>query len=203
MNENAHLNSLHNSIEPVITRIYTYVPFTLFIRVGSANLTQSLKTIEDEWYKIVPDFPFVYKFLDERIAGLYRYEQEISKIFTFFAILAIFISCLGLFGLATFTAESRTKEIGVRKVLGSSAREIVFLLSRDFAKWVLLGTLIAWPVAWYGMNLWLQSFAYKTQISIWVFVSSGILALLVALVTISFRTIKAANSNPVKSLKYE
>ncbi len=203
VNKNVNLNSLHISIEPVITRIYTYVPFTLFIRTTSINLLQSLKTIEEEWYKIVPDFPFVYTFLDERIAGMYKYEQEISKAFIFFASLAIFISCLGLFGLATFTAESRTKEIGIRKVLGSSSREIVFLLSRDFAKWVLLGNLIAWPVAWFGMNVWLRSFAYKTQIDLWIFIVSGILALLVAFITISFRTIKAANSNPVKALKYE
>lgn len=203
VNKDVHLNSLHNSIEPVITRIYTYFPFTLYIRTNSMYLTETLKTIEEEWYKIVPDFPFVYTFLDERIAVLYKYEQEISKIFSFFAALAIFISCLGLFGLATFTAESRTKEIGVRKVLGSSAEEIVFLLSRDFAKWVLLGTILAWPVAWFGMNSWLQSFAYRTQLSIWVFIFSGILALCVAFITISFRTIKAASANPVQSLKYE
>jgi len=203
VNKDVNLNSLHISIEPVITRIYTYVPFTLFIRTTSFNLPQNLKIIEEEWYKIVPDFPFVYTFLDDRIAGLYKYEQEISKAFTFFASLAIFISCLGLFGLATFTAESRTKEIGVRKVLGSTAGEIVFLLTRDFAKWVLLGTLIAWPVAWFGMNVWLRSFAYKTQINFWIFIVSGFLALLIAFITISFRTVKAANSNPVKALKYE
>ena len=203
VNKDVHLNSLHMSIEPVVTRIYTYLPFSLFIRISSVDLSKSLKTIEEEWYKIVPDFPFVYTFLDERVAGMYKYEQEISKIFTFFAFLAIFISCLGLFGLATFTAESRTREIGVRKVLGSSAKEIVFLLSRDFAKWVLLGTIIAWPVSWFGMNLWLQSFAYKTQIGFWVFVLSGLLALIVAFVTISFRTFKAAGANPVESLKYE
>ena len=116
---------------------------------------------------------------------------------------SIFISCLGLFGLATFTAESRTKEIGVRKVLGSSAREIVLLLSTDFAKWVLLGTLLACPVAWFGMTLWLQTFAYKTNISIWIFLSAGFLALFIAFITISFRTIKAAIANPVESLKYE
>ena len=203
VNKNIHLNSLHVSIEPVITRIYTYLPFSLYIRVGSANLSQTLKIIEAEWYKIVPDFPFVYNFLDELVASLYKYEQEIAKIFTFFAILAIFISCLGLFGLATFTAESRTKEIGVRKVLGSSAREIVLLLSTDFAKWVLLGTLLACPVAWFGMNQWLQSFAYKTQISFWIFLLAGVLTLIVAFITISFRTIKAATANPVKALKYE
>jgi len=203
VNENIHRNSLHTTIDPVVTKIYSSLPFSLYIRTGSTDLPATLKTIETEWYKIVPDFPFVYTFLDEQVASLYKYEQEIAKIFTFFAILAIFISCLGLFGLATFTAESRTKEIGVRKVLGSTAKEIVLLLSTDFAKWVLLGNLIAWPVAWFGMNMWLQTFAYKTQISFWIFLLAGFIALLVAFITISFRTIKAAIANPVESLKYE
>ena len=203
VNQDVHRNSLHTPIDPVVTRIYTYLPFSLYIRTSSADLQGTLKTIEEEWYKIVPGFPFVYNFLDERIASLYKYEQEIAKIFTYFAILAIFISCLGLFGLATFTAESRTKEIGVRKILGSSAKEIVFLLSRDFAKWVFLGNLIAWPVAWFGMNMWLQTFAYKTQISFWIFLLAGLLTLIVAFLTISFRAIKAALANPVETLKYE
>ena len=203
VNKDVHLNSLHVKIEPVVTRIYTYIPFSLFIRMNSHDLQHTLETIEDEWYKIVPDFPFVYSFLDERVASMYQYEQEISKIFTFFAILAIFISCLGLFGLATFTAESRTKEIGVRKVLGSSASEIVFLLSSDFAKWVLLGNLLAWPIAWFGMNKWLQSFAYKTNIDFWIFPIAAAVTLMIAYITISFRTIKAALANPVESLKYE
>ena len=203
VSKNIHRNSLHTSIDPVVTRIYTYLPFSLYIRISSVDLTTTLKKIEEEWYKIVPDFPFVYNFLDERIASLYKYEQEIAKIFTYFAILAIFISCLGLFGLVTFTAESRTKEIGVRKVLGSSAKEIVFLLSKDFAKWVLLGNLIAWPVAWFGMNKWLQTFAYRTDIGFTVFILSGLIALVIAMITVSFRTIKAANANPVEVLKYE
>ncbi len=203
VNRDVHRNSLHTTIDPVVTRLYTSLPFSLYIRINSIDISSTLKMIEKEWFKIVPDFPFAYNFLDERMAGLYKYEQEIAKIFTFFSILAIFISCLGLFGLATFTAESRTKEIGVRKVLGSSAREIVMLLSTDFAKWVLLGTILACPVAWFGMTQWLQTFAYKTNISIWIFLSAGFLALFIAFITISFRTIKAATANPVESLKYE
>ncbi|MBN1326916.1 MAG: ABC transporter permease [Candidatus Cloacimonetes bacterium] len=203
VNKNMHRNSLHTAIEPVVTRIITYVPFTLFIRVDARNLSENIKIIEQEWYRIVPDFPFVYNFLDERIAALYKYEQKIARVFTYFALLAIFISCLGLLGLATFSTESRTKEIGVRKVLGSSAGEIVLLLSRDFAKWVLLGTLIAWPAAWYGMTKWLQTFAYKTRMDLWLFAVSGCFALLLAIITVSFQTIKTAVANPVKALKYE
>ena len=108
VHRDVHRNSLHKIIDPVVTRLYTYLPFSLYIRVSSVDLPATMKIIEEEWYKIVPNFPFVYNFLDERIASLYKYEQEIAKIFTHFAILAIFISCLGLFGLATFTVESRT-----------------------------------------------------------------------------------------------
>ncbi len=203
VSQDVHQNSLHTRIDPVVTRIYTYLPFSLYIRVSSVDLPATMKIIEEEWYKIVPDFPFVYNFLDERITSLYRYEQEIAKVFTYFAILAIFISCLGLFGLATFTAESRTKEIGVRKILGSSAKEIMFLLSRDFAKWVFMGNLIAWPVAWFSMKKWLQTFAYRTDIYIWNFLFAGLITIVIAFFAISFQMIRAANSNPVDALKYE
>lgn len=203
INKNVHRNSLHTDIEPVITRLITYLPFTLFIRVNANDLAENIKIIEQEWYNIVPDFPFVYNFLDKQIALLYQYEQEIAKVFTYFAALAIFISCLGLFGLATYTTETRTKEIGVRKVLGSSSREIVLLIAKDFTKWIILANLIAWPVAWFGMNKWLQTFAYKTSVSFWIFLLAGLGSILVSFITISYRTIKAAIANPVDALKYE
>ena len=121
----------------------------------------------------------------------------------YFTVLAILIACLGLFGLASDTTERRIKEIGVRKVLGSTVGEIVLLLSKDFSKLVILANIVAWPIAWYGMNKWLQNFAYRTEIGYEVFIFSGLIALIIALITVSFRTIKAANSNPVKALKYE
>jgi len=198
-----HSNSLHSEIHPVVTFPNPPMPFSLYIKVSSANLQNTLKIIEEEWEKIVPDFPFDYSFLDEKIANLYEYEKKIGRIFSYFAIFAILISCMGLFGLATFIAESRTKEIGIRKVLGCSSGKIAVLLTKDFTKWVILGNIIAWPIAWFLMNKWLQNFAYQTKIDIWVFVLAGVIALLIALFTVSFQTIKAINSNPVEALKYE
>src|SRR5690606_7014575 len=155
------------------------------------------------WKKFVPGKPFEYFYLDEDFNKLYQSERKTGQIFTSFSILAIFIACLGLFGLTAFTVERRIKEIGIRKVLGASISTIVFLISKEFLKWVLLANLIAWPVAYYFMNEWLQNFAYREDISFWVFIISGILALLIALLTVSSQTFKAATANPVKSLRYE
>ena len=125
------------------------------------------------------------------------------KIFGYFTFLAIFIACLGLFGLASFTAEQRTKEIGVRKVLGASVSNIIFLLSKEFLKWVVIANLIAWPVAWYALSSWLENFAYRTNIGIWVFILSGAVAVIIAILTVGFQAVKAAIMNPVESLRYE
>ena len=134
---------------------------------------------------------------------LYKSDKKTSKISAVFSILAIFIACLGLLGLISFITEQRTKEIGIRKVLGASAYEIIFLLLREFVKWVLIANVIAWPVAYYIMNNWLKDFAYRINISIWIFILSGAMALIIALLTISMHAIKAATANPVKSLRYE
>jgi putative ABC transport system permease protein len=145
--------------------------------------------------------PFSYRFLDESFNDLYRSEQRIGKIVLTFSILAIFIACLGLFGLAAFVAEQRSREIGIRKVLGASVQGIVELLSREFMLLVLISFLIAIPLGWYFMNKWLQDFAYRIQISWWVFAVAGVLAFVIALFTISFQAIRAALANPVKSLR--
>ena len=147
--------------------------------------------------------PFEYHFLDKTIEQRYGFEQRLSKIFTGFSLLAIFISCIGLFALITFVAVNRTKEIGVRKVLGASNSKIVMLLSKDFIKWALIANIIAWPIAWYLMNKWLYNFAYKIEIGIIPFVVTGITVLLIALLTISIQTVKAALANPVDSLRSE
>jgi putative ABC transport system permease protein len=152
---------------------------------------------------MVPGQPFNYTFMDADFNNIYTAEQQTGKLFITFAMFAIFIGCLGLFGLVTYAAEQRTKEIGVRKVLGASVVGIVTMLSKDFAKLVLIASLIAFPVAWWSMNKWLKSFAYRISISWRVFVIAGLITLLIALLTVSFQAIKAAIANPVKSLRTE
>ena len=141
--------------------------------------------------------------MDESFAELYRSEQRLGTIFSIFAGLAVFVACLGLLALASFMAEKRTKEIGIRKVLGASIPEITLLLSREFVKWVGIATLIAWPLAYYAMHSWLQGFAYRTGIGISLFLLSSLLALLIAILTVSFQAIRAARANPIESLRYE
>jgi putative ABC transport system permease protein len=155
------------------------------------------------WSKFAPSYPLDYYFLDDDFARLHQADQQLGRVFQAFALLAIGIACLGLFGLAAFTAERRTKEIGVRKVLGATVTNVVTLLSKDFVKLVLLANLIAWPLAWYAMNKWLQSFAFRVEMEWWVFALAGGLALLIALLTVSTQAIKAALANPVEALRYE
>ena len=153
--------------------------------------------------KINPEQPFEYQFLDDHFAELYRADQAVSKVVGILAGLAILISCLGLFGLASYAAEKRVKEIGIRKVLGASVPNITALLSKDFIRLVFVSNLIAWPIAWFSVNRWLQDFAYRIPVSWWVFILAGVIALLIALVTVSFQAIRAAITNPVKSLRTE
>ena len=150
---------------------------------------------------MAPGNPFEIRFLDDAVAEMYRAEQQMGAIINAFAVLAVLISCLGLFGLASFMTERRTREIGIRKVLGSSVPAVVSLFSRSFGKWVLLANLVAWPVAFYAMNRWLQNFAYRTSIGIGVFILSALLALTIALFTVSYQSIKAATTNPLTTLR--
>jgi len=162
-----------------------------------------MRYLETTWQKFIPEFPFKYNFLDETINRLYRDEERIVIILNLFSGMSIFISCLGLFGLVSYTIEQRTKEIGIRKVLGATVPNIAMHLTKDYVKWVLIANIFAWPVAYWAMNRWLQNFAYRTNIGIATFILSATLALLIALITISYQAIKAALANPVKSLKYE
>lgn len=173
------------------------------VRIPRTDLENSLKLLESEWKTFAPTTPFEYKFLDEGFEEQYLAEQRLGKIFLIFSCLTIFIACIGLLGLAAFATEQRTKEIGVRKVLGASVPNLVVLLSRDFSKWVLLANLIAWPVAYFAMNNWLQDFAYRIDIGWTAFALAGGLALLIALLTVSTQAIKAALANPVEALRYE
>ncbi|SHO62486.1 ABC transporter permease [Algoriphagus zhangzhouensis] len=195
--------SLHEAVEPLTLPFAAYASRYMSVKVKTENLPQTLAEIESVWKELVPQRPFIYSFLDEDFNTQYESDFRFRKIFTTFSVLAIFIACLGLLGLATYTAEQRTKEIGVRKVLGANTGSIVALLSKDFIKLVLVAIVIATPLAWYGMNKWLEGFAYQSQVHWWVFLIAGILAVVVALVTISFQSIKAASMNPVKSLKSE
>jgi len=202
--EDFHFASLHEAIEPLVIRLSENQKWgTILVRTQVGKTKVALAGLEKLCRGLNPAYPFTYQFSDQEYAKLYSNEQSVSKLSSYFAFLAIFISCLGLFGLATFTAEQRTKEIGVRKVLGASVPNIVSLLSSGFLKPVVIAMLIAFPVAWYIMNKWLRDFAYKINIDWWVFVLAGLLTICIALLTVSYQSIKAAFSNPVKSLRTE
>ncbi|MBN1222009.1 MAG: ABC transporter permease [Candidatus Aminicenantes bacterium] len=205
-----HFNSLHTGIDPVIFYWLDWPHRKASVKISFANRTPSMagmkstmSYIKEKWEELCPDFPFEYAFLDESFDRQYKSEEKLSDIFMGFAFLAIFIACLGLFALASFTAEKRTKEIGVRKILGASSFQIVFLLGKEFTKWVLVANLIAWPVAFFAMNRWLGNFAYRTDLGFGIFILSSVGTLFVALFTVSFQAIRAAVTNPVDSLRFE
>lgn len=197
-----HWESLRENIGPMsmmIGRSTGHVSCK-FSAAESASVVQSL---EAQWKKLSPEQPFSYRFMDNSFSSMYEAEQQIGSIALTFALLAIFISCLGLFGLASFTAEQRTKEIGIRKVLGANTPQIVQLLSKDFLRLVLVALVIATPIAWYSMQQWLQDFAYRIEINWWVFVLAGFAAVLIAILSVSFQSVRAALANPVDSLRGE
>jgi len=200
--KNFNFETLHHDVGPLSFELGTGGGLASF-KVGTANVNQLIAQVQSKWKSLASGLPFRYRFLDESFDEMYRSEQRVGKIALVFSVLAIFIACLGLFGLATFIAEQRTKEIGIRKVLGASVQGIVQMLSKDFMKLVAISFVIAAPLAWYFMNKWLQDFAYRISISWWVFVAAGLAALLIALLTVSFQAIRAAISNPVKSLRTE
>ncbi len=198
--KNFHLNSLRVAIEPLILRLDS-TNNVLLVRTYPGQTEQALKSMERLAKQFNPAYPFDYKFADESFREQYKSETLVGTLANAFAVIAIFIACLGLFGLAMFTAEQRTKEIGVRKVLGASVPSIVALLSKDFLKLVFISILIASPLAWWAMYQWLKDFAYRIDIDWWVFVLAGLLAIGIAQLTVSFQSIKAALMNPVKSLR--
>jgi putative ABC transport system permease protein len=197
-----HFASLHRQIEPVVLHIWPWLNYVL-IRVDATRLPGILSDLENIWQEFDPSHPFAFTFLDESIDRFYQSEKRLGQVSGYFSLLAIVIACLGLFALAAFTAEQRTKEIGIRKVLGATASGVVVLLSKDFARLVLVANLIAFPVAWYAMNRWLESFAYRIHIGWETFIFAGGLALIIALLTVSTQAVKAALTNPVEALRYE
>ena len=198
-----HFTSLHNSIEPLLIELNPPYFRNLNIRIENENIKSTLSRLESKWLRLVPDRPFDYFFFDERFNSLYMAEQKMSGIFMYFSFLALFIASLGLFGLALYTTERRTKEIGVRKVFGAPVLRIVFKLLAEFTQWVLLANLIAWPLAWYFIHKWLQNFAYQTQISWWFFLLPLFITMFIAITTVSWQSFRTATQNPVKALRYE
>jgi hypothetical protein len=203
--KNFHSRPLHNEIEPLVLTLAQndWGPNYVFLRIGPENTSQTLDDLAKMWQKFAPNYPFDFQFLDEAFEQLYRTDQRTGTIFKYFAILAIFISCLGIFGLAAFTAEQRTKEIGIRKVLGASISGIVSLISREFVMLLTLANLIAWPIAYFLMKRMLNNYAYRTSITVWIFVIAGMLAYGIALLTVSYQAFKAARTDPARALRYE
>jgi putative ABC transport system permease protein len=192
--------------EKIAPAIFKYAPADLnkmYIKTTERDAQKAIAAASVQFKQYNGEYPFGYAFLDDAFNSLYQSEQREGTLFNYFAGIAIMISCLGLLGLAAFTAQVRTREIGVRKVLGASVGRIVGLLAQDFIKLVFIAIIIATPIAWFAMHSWLQAFAYRVNLSWWVFVAAGIIAIVIAFVTISFQSVKAALTNPVKSLRSE
>ena len=197
-----HGGSLHNPILPKVIRLSDSA-FFVCVKFRPGNVSEMIAFLKEKWEKFVPGHPFSYDFLDDSIAAAYEGERKIGKIFQYFTGLAILIACLGLFGLASFTAEQRTKEIGIRKILGAKVSGIVLLLTKEFTKWIIVANLVAWPVAYFLSKQWLQGFAYRMSLGWEIFVVSAAMVLVIATITVSYQAIKAAIANPVESLRYE
>lgn len=197
-----HPWSLHQEIQPYMMLLYEYGNF-LNIRIKPGSFSETFENISARIKEIDPSFPFIYSFLDTRLSNLYSIEQRTGKLIIYATFLAILISCLGLIGLAAFLIENRTKEIGIRKTFGSPAPNILWLLSKDYIKWILLANVIAWPISWYAAHKWLQNFAYRITIKPYPFLISSVVVLIIALLTVSFQTFKAARANPIDSLRCE
>ncbi len=201
--EDFNYYALKSKIQPVMMILHSGYFKYISLTLNPGNLKEILSFVKKKWTELFPGRPFEYYFLDDHINSQFRSEEQLGTVFGIFTGLGIFIACLGLFGLSAFMAEQRTKEIGIRKVLGSSVSSVVVLLTKEFTKWVLLANLFAWPIAYFFMNKWLQDFAYRTSVGFLVFLLSTFMALVLALLTVSFQTIKVATANPVYSLRYE
>jgi len=197
--------SLHTNVRPLVLHLqaHNHSANILTIRVASDEMKSTLDYIAEKWKQFAPVDPLNYNFVDETLARLYLAEQKTNVASVVFSLIAIFIACIGLFGLAAFVTEQRTKEIGIRKVLGATSMQVVLLLSREFAQWVLISNLLAWPVAWFVLNGWLGNFAFRTEIAAVYFLLAGAITFLIAFLTVGFHALKAAGANPVQSLKYE
>jgi ABC-type antimicrobial peptide transport system permease subunit len=197
-----HYGSLHNPIDPLILRFDPTGP-NIMVRIKAGTEVNTIERLKKFYSEFLPGYTFDFTFLDDDYQALYVSEMRVAALSRYFAVLAILISCLGLFGLAAFTAQKRQKEISIRKVLGATVSDVSMMLSGDFLKLIFFALVIALPVAWWAMHKWLQSFSDRVTISWWFFIVPGMMALLLALITVSFQSIKAATANPVKSLSAE
>ena len=198
-----HIHSFRRKIGPALLSLNPQYVREMILRIDSKNVPKTISFLQEKWKTINPGKPFNYSFFDDSLAQLYYSEQNFRKIVNYFTFLAIFVACLGLFGLASFMSKQRTKEIGIRKVLGASLTSTIILLSKEFVLLTAIANFIAWPIAYFYMSKWLQNFAYKTTIELWVYLLAGFLAISITSITISFQAIKTALVNPVESLKYE
>jgi putative ABC transport system permease protein len=198
--------SLVNSIEPFVFMMGNRSnrrPNYLVARLQKGNITSAIKSVRSTWEKINPQFPFEYTFFNDDFAEMYQSDRQMSLLFRYAAVFAVAIACIGLFGLVSFISEKRKKEIGIRKVLGASVTGVCIHFTYGFMKWIHIANFIAWPVSYIAMNNWLQNFAYRIDLEIGVFAASGLITLFIALLTVSYQSIKTARANPVDSLRYE
>ncbi len=201
--KNFHVTSFYNKIEPMLLYINPARYYKLALKIGGENNSKILAELKSVWLRIFPGKDFEYTYLEQTYNDLYRSDEKTGNMFIIFSAISILIACLGLFGLVSYTIEVKTKEIGIRKVLGAGFKNIVFLLTKEFIKWTLIANIFAWPLAYIAVSKWLDNFAYKTDVGVTVFILSGTVAFLIALTTVGIQAMKAASSKPVSSLKYE
>jgi putative ABC transport system permease protein len=205
--KDVHIHPITRAIEPLILSNvpdHRYNPLrVIVVRIKPGDIKATMDFLKRKWEALVPHMPFDSFFLDESFDRQFRNIERSREILSYFTFLAIFIACLGLFGMASFTAERRTKEVGIRKVMGATVSSITLLLTKEFTRLVILANLFAWPIAYFVMNNWIRNFPYRTSIGIWSFILSGGIALVIAWITVSYQAIRAATANPVEALRYE
>lgn len=198
-----HMSSLHEKIAPLIIKVHPSWDSFIFLHINTDNIKDVMAKVAGIHQNINSDYPFIYSFLDADYEAMYRSEEKTEKLFQYFAVVAIFISCLGLFGLSSFMAEQRTKEIGIRKVFGANVPNILVQLLRNFTKWVLYANVVAWPIGYLAMQQWLNNFAYRNDWDWWAFILPSLGTLIIATATVGYKSLKAATANPIDSLRYE
>ena len=201
--KNFYTRSFRDDLAPLIITTDAREYEQVSIKLVSKNLTSSMQGIEKVWNDIYPEFVFEFKFLDDKVESFYKHENQIAQLYKIFALIAIFLSCLGLYGLSSFMAIQRLKEVGIRKVLGATSSHIVYLFSKEFILLITIAFGIAAPVSWYFMHRWLQNYPFRIDLSWWIFVAGGLVSVGIALITVSFQALKAAVANPVSSLRSE
>jgi putative ABC transport system permease protein len=199
-----HFSDMYNQIGPLAIPISSGMGVShLTLRVSPENIPRTINTLKETWKKLCPGHELIYRFYDEWLDSMYKNEEKIAMAIRLFAVLVIIISCLGIVGLAEFSIKKRTKEIGLRKISGAKVFEVIALLNKDFTRWVVIAFIIAVPGAWFVMHKWLENFAYRTGLSWWIFALAGLIAMVIALLTVSFQSWRAATRNPVEALRYE